>query len=333
MKSKFKIAVAAIAVLISTIMITSFVIAQNDSIRIVGLDGLVDVKKAGSSDWVSAQIGMDLTTGDSVRSTIGSYADLQFKDGGVIRVDEESNMLIEDLSTDTKEVSFMFFMKKPVKSQKTKLKMLKGGIMASLKTQPTSQSTFHVETPKGIAGVRGTNWEVAEGMLVCMQGTVYWFPKDPNASQDFVQNIANNLKKWFKDKFGGSDTSTFPDSVPEGFVATIGSDGTFLGFTTASDGMVAIMSDFGQKYRGVTTLSSNPQKALEGIKDSTTQTVSQQESDDYFIGETIADNGMGHTQGGPGSTGSISSTSGVVRGDATSDPIDQEEEANPSHIP
>jgi hypothetical protein len=65
------------------------------------LDGDVQVKPAGTSDWVPASTNMPLIEGDSVWVPDGGRIGLQLRDGSLIRLDENSSLEILDLGDDS----------------------------------------------------------------------------------------------------------------------------------------------------------------------------------------------------------------------------------------
>jgi hypothetical protein len=197
---------------------------------IITVDGVVDVQKAGSTRWVPAVIGMEISPGDTIRTTVGSIADVELQDGTALRVDEESELKIESLAEETKKARFLFFLDRDVRAKQAKLNLAQGRVMASVKKLPNSQSSFRVETPKGVAGVRGTSWFVGttDDLAGVRQGGATYWPREQTASNPF-----DSLLDWVSSVVSGDRR---PDD-PEGH-------GTYIpeGFTLGGDGAIATMS-------------------------------------------------------------------------------------------
>ncbi len=212
--------------------------AAERSATVINFEGVVDVKKTGTTQWIPVEKGMALGSGDVVRTTIDSLVDLGLDDGGALRLDEETEMTIEALTSSKERARFMMFFDRPVEAQKAKLKLAQGKVLASLKKLPSSQSMFQVETPTGVAGVRGTTWGVETGKMKgengqltqsnivdVQQGAAWVSENDTKASgidatlqpfQDFINMLFKGGKAFGETGgAGGGPGSTLKTFVPE----------------------------------------------------------------------------------------------------------------------
>lgn len=121
-------------------------IAQERKATITYFEGEVEVLRAEETKWTKAKIKMDLEAGDKLRTALASKCEITLEDGSTITIDENTTIDLKELLSEeeTKKTKFKLWMGK-VKVRAEKLR--KG-------------SSFQVETPTGLAGVRGTIWTI-----------------------------------------------------------------------------------------------------------------------------------------------------------------------------
>jgi len=112
------------------------------AVSITSASGQVQVMKKGESEWKPASGGDSLVQGDSVKTLGSSKATLQFDNGSVIHLKENTSMIISNL--DDKGVT-----------DEPDLTLLEGRIKAIVEGIH-EDSTFSVKTPTAVAGVLGT---------------------------------------------------------------------------------------------------------------------------------------------------------------------------------
>jgi hypothetical protein len=115
-----------------------------ERIKLIFLQGDVEVKLKGEKDWKKARLYMELYPGDKIRTKLASDAELKFEDGSVLKIKENTIVDIRKILFD--------HLKETTKSS---IKLWIGKIKAILESL-RPDSTFHIHTPSAIIGVRGT---------------------------------------------------------------------------------------------------------------------------------------------------------------------------------
>lgn len=112
----------------------------------------------------AAKVGDAVKKGMKIETGGNSYADIYF-DENAIKVLENSEVEIGELLVDIKE-----------NSERTSLRLKKGKIFSKVAKKLAKGDSFDVSTPTTTAGVRGTEFLVAEengkGLVACLKGTV-----------------------------------------------------------------------------------------------------------------------------------------------------------------
>jgi hypothetical protein len=213
--------ISGVVLFVVGVVLSSALLAQTErKATIVLVDGVADVQKAGTTQWVPAQKGMEIASGDTLRTTLDSMLDVRLDDGSVLRLKEETQVTLEALASEKESARFLYFFGRPVEAQKAKLKLAEGEVMAHVTKLPNSQSSFQVETPKGVAGVRGTSWGVGTKKLYVQEGFIDWKAKNPKGGtvEDFLD--------WIAKMIGGRKSVGNPGTnIPEGFTANQDKDG------------------------------------------------------------------------------------------------------------
>ena len=108
-------------------------------------EGDVFVMKAGTDDWMEAQVGMSLEAGDIIKTGDDSSAEITFFDGSTVELqpDTEVEVISLDISTDTGSTTITF-------------EQTVGATISRVINIIDPASRYEVETPTGTAGVRGS---------------------------------------------------------------------------------------------------------------------------------------------------------------------------------
>jgi len=108
-------------------------------------EGSVFVMKAGTDNWIEAQVGMSLEPGDTVKSGDSSSAEITFFDGTTIELQPgtEIEVVSLDISTDTGSTTIT-------------LEQTIGTTISRVTKLLDPASRYEVETPTGVAAVRGS---------------------------------------------------------------------------------------------------------------------------------------------------------------------------------
>ena len=134
-------------ILCGFVFISTAYAGQAEQAAVTYSSGTVQVQLEGSREYVSAQEGMVLEAGDTVKTQDGSSAELSFND-------DNSNLVRLDANT---TIQMIF-------SGDEKLEMTTGEVFSSVSSLP-SGSAFEIRTPTAVSGARGTDWitKVTEG--------------------------------------------------------------------------------------------------------------------------------------------------------------------------
>jgi uncharacterized repeat protein (TIGR01451 family) len=107
-------------------------------------DGNVTLMKAGASGWTEAQVGMSLKLGDIVKSGNSSGAQITFFDGTTIDLDADTQVEVAALNISGTGATTIG------------LKQQIGNTVSRVTKLVNSASSYEVETPAGVAAVRGS---------------------------------------------------------------------------------------------------------------------------------------------------------------------------------
>jgi VCBS repeat-containing protein len=141
-----------LSILALTILVTSTLVGcsgaspADSTLTILSItDGTVLVMKAGTDSWTQAETGMSLQVGDTIKTGDDSGAEITFFDGSTIELEAGTQIQITSLDsspdTGTKTITLMQTIGTTI-SRVTKL------------LDPAS--TYAIETPTGVAAVRGS---------------------------------------------------------------------------------------------------------------------------------------------------------------------------------
>ena len=130
-------------------------------------DGDVFVMKAGTDDWIEGEIGMSLEVGDAIKTGDDSGAEITFFDGSTIELKPGTEIEIAslDISTDTGSTTIS-------------LKQTIGSTVSRVTKILDPASSYEVETPSGVAAVRGSVMLVSVGgdgttLITNQEGNIY----------------------------------------------------------------------------------------------------------------------------------------------------------------
>ncbi|OGN95922.1 MAG: hypothetical protein A2Z77_04175 [Chloroflexi bacterium RBG_13_51_36] len=136
-------------------------------------EGDVSVMKAGTDDWVEAQVEMELEVGDSVKTGGNSSAEITFFDGSAMELEAgtQIEILSLDIVCDTGVTTISL------------LQMI-GDTISHVTEILDPASSYEVETPGGVAGVRGSgmrvqvifgnpNYEDGTALVTNLEGNIY----------------------------------------------------------------------------------------------------------------------------------------------------------------
>jgi hypothetical protein len=129
--------------------------------------GDVSVMKGSAGSWAGAQVGMSLKTGDGIKTGDSSTAEITFLDGSTI--DLEANTEIDIVALDISSATG---------SKTITLNQIIGDTISRVTHLVDPESRYEIDTPTGVAGVRGTVMLVHVGedgttLVTNQEGDVY----------------------------------------------------------------------------------------------------------------------------------------------------------------
>jgi uncharacterized repeat protein (TIGR01451 family) len=118
---------------------------NNPTLTVMSMtEGNIFVKKAGTSSWIAAQVGISLVAGDTVKSGNSSSAKITFFDGSTIELEADTELEVVSLAIST------------TGSTTISLKQSIGTTISRVTKLVDSASSYEVETPACVAAVRGS---------------------------------------------------------------------------------------------------------------------------------------------------------------------------------
>jgi VCBS repeat-containing protein len=134
-------------------------------------EGDVSVMSEGMDDWVPAEAEMELDIGDAIKTGDDSGAEITFFDGSTMELEAgtEIRILSLDLACDTSVSTIT-------------LEQTIGTTISRVTKLLDPGSSYEIETPTGVAGVRGSTVivtveyvtpQVVNTLVTCVEGSVY----------------------------------------------------------------------------------------------------------------------------------------------------------------
>lgn len=126
--------------------------------------GTANYSQDRGANWKKLNVGAQLSQNAVIRTAPGSTVDLYLGENGpVVRVTEDTTLGIDRLTIDDLG---------PEKIIETQLDLRSGRILGSVK-KLAAASKYEVKTPQGVAGIRGTRYDIsADGTVTVLEGQV-----------------------------------------------------------------------------------------------------------------------------------------------------------------
>jgi len=127
-----------------------------------GVRGTANYSTDRGANWRDLKVGAKLKQNSIIRTAPGATVDLFLGDNGpVVRVTENTTMGIDRLTIDRAGVE---------KIIETQLDLRSGRILGNVK-HLAAASKYEVKTPQGVAGIRGTRYDIsADGTVKIIEG-------------------------------------------------------------------------------------------------------------------------------------------------------------------
>lgn len=151
------------AVLLGAALLTSTAEAAVGKAVVRAVRGSADYSD-GSGSWLPLKVGRVLKPGAIIRTSADSQVDLFLEQNGpVVRVTQSTQLAIERLSYENTGVESVI---------DTGLDLRSGRILGNVKKMAEA-SKYEVKTPNGVAGIRGTEYDIsADGKVIVLDGSV-----------------------------------------------------------------------------------------------------------------------------------------------------------------
>jgi hypothetical protein len=169
-----------LAILALTILVTSTLVGcsgaspADSTLTILSItEGTVLMMKAGTDDWIEATVEMPLEVGDTIKTGGDSGAEITFFDGSTIELEAGTQIEITSLesSADTGATTIT-------------LMQTIGTTISRVTKLLDPASTYAIETPSGVAAVRGSvmivrivfddpNYEDGTVPITCVEGDIW----------------------------------------------------------------------------------------------------------------------------------------------------------------
>ena len=137
-------------------------------------EGDVFVMKAGTDDWIEAAVEMSLEAGDTIKTGDDSGAEITFFDGSTIELEADTQIEITSLDSSTDTGSKIITLEQTI-----------GTTISRVTKLLDPASSYAIETPTGVAAVRGTimivqivfhdpNYEDGTVLITNLEGHIYF---------------------------------------------------------------------------------------------------------------------------------------------------------------
>jgi len=230
-------------------------------------EGEVLVMKEGTNDWVEGEAEMELEVGDTIKTGGNSSAEITFFDGSTMELGAgtEIEIISLDLACDTGVTTIT-------------LEQMIGDTISRVTGILDPASSYEVETPSGVVGVRGSAVRVTVGgdgttLVTNLEGNIYTIAQDvelqvPEGEQCImIPGQPPNLMPVAKDDAAVTDEHT-PVVIPvldNDYDPDVGDTLAVDSVTQGTNGDVDIIDDLHVSY--------SPDQGFNGI-DNFTYTVS-----------------------------------------------------------
>jgi hypothetical protein len=152
----------AVAAFVSTASVQAA--PQQNQAVVRAVRGTANYSSDAGANWKKLSVGTRLSQNSVIRTAPGSTVDLFLGDNGpVVRVTEATTMGIDKLTFDRTGAETVI---------ETQLDLRNGRILGNVK-KLADASKYEVKTPQGVAGIRGTRYDIrADGTVTVVEGTV-----------------------------------------------------------------------------------------------------------------------------------------------------------------
>ncbi|MFW5813187.1 MAG: FecR family protein [Fibrobacterota bacterium] len=172
------------------LVLCSLSIAKEPEARITRVDGKAEITRKGSSRSRSVRINMPVSVGDQVSSGKESMVEITFKQGEVVRMDENSILNVEKSDDKTVRTSSRI-----------------GNIWINMK-KISKRRDFKLASPTAVAAIRGTIFHMGTDKDSTTAVSVF----DGKVAVGLNEQVKKNLQS--QESFGEPHEVPGPEEVP-----------------------------------------------------------------------------------------------------------------------
>jgi hypothetical protein len=133
--------------------------------EVTAIQGTAEYSTDGGA-FMPLKAGTILRTGSQVRTGGGSHADLYFgKNNGVVRVSESTTLALDKLTFSDTGLDMVI---------DTQLNLKEGHLLGNASAKMAPASKYEIKTPNGVAGIRGTKYDIYVCRVAVVEGKVYF---------------------------------------------------------------------------------------------------------------------------------------------------------------
>lgn len=172
----------------------------------------------GGAEWMALTPGTTLYAGSTVSTAADSVVDLYLgMNGPVVRVTEDTTLGLDKLTfTDTGADPVV----------ETQLDLKKGTIMGNVR-KLAAASRYEIKTPKGVAGIRGTDYVISDNMVLFIikgLGHVAYVLEDDTILSETVSTGEAFVPPGGKRPITASELETYGQQIAEALATILGDE-------------------------------------------------------------------------------------------------------------
>ena len=154
-RGSFSMAVACVVALVGACVVSSLQAAEVGKAVVRAIRGSAQYAEGGQ--WLPLKVGQTLKPGSSIRKANKSQVDLFMdQNGPVVRLVENTTLGIDKLNYEATGIDTII---------ETQLDLKSGRVLGIVKKM-AHNSKYEIKTPNGVAGIRGTEYDVSATSVV-----------------------------------------------------------------------------------------------------------------------------------------------------------------------
>lgn len=183
-------------VIILVFLSFQFIMAQSLGV-LNSLVGEVKVFSAQHKTWGAGRLNQELYQNDKVKTAVESRAEINLANNGIIRIDENSEILLSPQN----------------RAKDQKVQLASGKIWANMKKIISQKRKFEIQTPTATASIRGTVFRVDEASDSSADVLVYNGKVDVGPSDSLKKQLETAKKSQNRQEVEGPTEIEGPTEV------------------------------------------------------------------------------------------------------------------------